>query len=78
MVLVLKLHAGFCWAPLGSAGFLWIPLDSAGLGLGRAQPETRKARKPELFGPARWPVSPRAGKILGPTRTLFIFRATGQ
>jgi hypothetical protein len=32
------------------------------VGLGRAQPETRKAR---------WPVSPRAGIILGPTRTLF-------
>ena len=41
------------------------------LGLGRAQPETRKARKPAVFGPARWPVSPRAGTILGPTRTLF-------
>ena len=47
------------------------------VGLGRAQPETRKARKPAVFGPARWPVSPRAGIILGPTRTLF-FRAMSQ
>ena len=42
-----------------------------GIGLGRAQPETRKARKPAVFGPARWPVSPWAGIILGPTQTLF-------
>ena len=48
------------------------------VGLGRAEPETRKARKPELFGPARWPVGPRAGPNSWPDPNYFIFRAMGQ
>ena len=48
------------------------------LGMGRAYPETRKAWKPELFGPAQWPVGPRAGHNSWPNPNYFIFWAMGQ
>ena len=64
---------------MGSDGLDFIFLGE--LVLGRAEPKTRKhrkPRKPELFGSARWPVGPRAGPNSWPDPNYFIFRAMGQ